>query len=102
MLPNPLLLRWYLSRALRLWVATRAMMSVAFLFAEEDPLHLPLRLSFALVVLSVGVCLLEVRVQHERTLFANLGIPLGMIALLSAPPAIVGETLMQLLARALP
>jgi hypothetical protein len=91
MLPNPLILRWYVARALRLWVATRAIASLALAFGQEDPLHVPVRLSIALVAMSVGVCLLEVRIQHERALFANLGIPLGTLAMISALPAVVGE-----------
>jgi hypothetical protein len=91
MRPNALVARAYLARGAWLWLATRLLVMLAFLWADLDPLQLSLGIALQVIVLSVVAGFLDVHRRRERALLGNLGIgsrPLGAMFL---APAVAGE-----------
>jgi len=92
MRPNRVIVRAYLGRGLRLWLAVRAVGTAVLLVGHVNPIHLPVASNIQLVAFTVGVCFLETYRLRERALLGNLGVRPGALAIIFALPAIVGET----------
>ena len=86
-----MLVRAYAARGARLWLATRAAVSVVFLFGQLNPLDFSISGSMHMVAIAVGVSFLETHGRRERALLANLGVRQQMLAVLFIVPALVGE-----------
>lgn len=101
MRPNRLVVRAYLSRGARLWLATRAMLAAVFLLAGSNPLRLSAAVVLEVILLSVVVSFLNTHRHRERALLGNLGVRPFMLAILFAGPALIGEAALWLGAAAL-
>ena len=71
MIANPVVVRAYLKRALGIWLAGRAILIVTFLFAGEDPFHLPFLAEVLLVATSVVLCFADIHRRRERALWGT-------------------------------
>lgn len=92
---NRLFLRLYLLRAAQLWVGTRALLTVIFLFARVDPLRLSAPAMLESILLSVAVNFVAVHRNRERVLLGNMGFGPLFLGALFAAPALVGELLIR-------
>jgi hypothetical protein len=101
MRPNPLIVRAYLSRGARLWLATRVMLSAVLLLAGTNPVRLSAAVAVAIVLLTVVVSLLDTHRRRERALLGNLGIRPLLLGALFAGPALIGEVALRLAGAAL-
>jgi len=101
MRPNPLLVRAYVGRGVRLWLATRALMTLALLWAEMNPLRVSAGGAAQIVALAVGLSFLEIHIRRERALLANLGARPVTLGALFAAPALIGEIVLGLGAAAI-
>ena len=88
---NPIVVRAYLMRAFRIWIATRLIVIATFLFAGEDPFHLPIIAEVLLVLISVGLCFADVHRRRERAFLGNMTLQTRELALLFLLPAMLGE-----------
>lgn len=93
---DPLIVRAYLARGTRLWVITRALLIVAFLFASADPFRLSAVELVGVITLSAALGFLETRRHRERALLGNLGVSPLLLGGLFAAPAFVGEVAIRL------
>ena len=91
MSPNRLVVRAYAIRGAKLWLATRAVVSIVFLFGQVNPLDFSVSGSVRMVAIAVCVSFLETHRRGERALLANLGIRPQMLAVLFVVPALIGE-----------
>lgn len=91
MLPNPLIVRAYLSRSARLWLVTRVLLSGVFLLAGINPFQLSGAVGVEVIVLSVALSFLESRRCREGLFLANLGIRPLILGALFTGPAVIGE-----------
>ena len=89
--PNRLVVRAYAARGARLWLATRAAVSIVFLFGRVNPLDFSVSGSMRMVAIAVGVSFLETHYRRERVLLANLGVRPQMLTVLFVAPALMGE-----------
>ena len=90
MLPHPLIVRTYIARGIRLWLAIRGIVTcIILLGASSQRLSLPAMIQ--LVGVSVALCFLETHRRRERALLGNLGVPPFTLAVLFALPAVLGE-----------
>ena len=101
MRPNSLIVRAYLSRGARLWLAIRVTLSGVLLLAGANPIQLSAAAVVEIVFLSVVVSLLETQRRRERALLANLGVRPLLLGALFAGPALIGEVALQLAGAAL-
>jgi hypothetical protein len=88
---NPLLVRAYLKRGFGIWLASRAIVIATFLFAGEDPFHLPFLAELLLVAISVVLCFADIHRRRERAFLGNLGVRARDLVVLFLGPAMVGE-----------
>jgi nitrate/nitrite transporter NarK len=96
-LPDPAFTRKFLILGGAAWILIRA----ALLFVESDaadvlgPPTLILELPASVVMVSIcgGLVVLNVFRLRERLLLANLGVSLGVVAVIGAIPALIAETL---------
>ena len=86
-----MVVRAYAARGAKLWLATRAAVSIVFLFGQVNPLDFSISGSMRMVVIAVGVSFLETHRRGERALLANLGVRPRMLAVLFVVPALIGE-----------
>jgi hypothetical protein len=98
MLPNRLLTSALLRRSTRLWMVVRAALSGLVFLAGTNPLRLPVATTVGVLVICVAVGYVELHINHERDLFANLGIKRRNLALLFLMPALAGEMLVRAVA----
>lgn len=91
MRPNPLVVRAYLARGAKLWVLTRALLIVAFLFANADPFRLSAVEFVGVITLSAALGFLETRRHRERALLGNLGVSPLVLGAMFTGPALAGE-----------
>jgi len=91
MRPNRLVVQAYLARGARLWLISRAMLSVVFLVAGTNPVRLNVGAVVEIILLSVGVSFLETKRRRERAFLSNLGVRPLTLGVLFAGPAIIGE-----------
>jgi hypothetical protein len=91
MRPDPLIVRAYLTRGVKVWVLTRALLIVAFLFSNADPFRLSAIEFIAVITLSAALGFLETRRHRERALLGNLGVSPLVLGALFSGPALVGE-----------
>src|SRR6185437_8055272 len=98
MRPNRVIVRAYLGRGLRLWLAVRAVGTAVLLLGHVNPIRLPVASNIQLVAFSVGVCFLETYRLRERALLGNLGVRPGALAVIFSLPAIVGEAAIRMAA----
>ena len=94
--PNQLVVRAYLFRGARFWLALRALLTGAFLLAGADPLRLPATAIIEIIAMNVALCFLDTRRLRERALLANMGIRALDLGVLFAGPALVGELVLRL------
>ena len=88
--------RAYLSRGAWRWAAARLVVAALLLLTRGDPIRLPLIVSAAIVV---SVCLfsyMDLKWRSETAFLHNLGISGAAIAVLSAMPAIAGESIIRI------
>ncbi len=97
-LPGRLLSLAMLRRGLRLWVLARLLMSALFLLSQTDPLRVPTITTVVFVVTCVMLGYIEVHLNHERDLLANLGIRRRALLPLFLVPAVLGELLIRVVA----
>ena len=91
MRPNPVIVRAYTLRGARLWLGTRAIVSLLIVSAGAHPLSQSAAAIFYVVLLSVAVCFIDTWRHDERALLGNLGVSAPVLACLYALPAILGE-----------
>jgi hypothetical protein len=91
MLPSRLVTQAYAARGTRLWIATRALISVVFFFAKINPFDMSAGSSIEIVLVSVALCFLDTRRRREDVLLGNLGVTRPVLGVLFAIPAILGE-----------
>ena len=91
MRPNALVARAYLVRGVWIWLTTRLLVMLAFLWADIDPLQLSLGIALQVIVLSVVVGFVDVSRRRERALLGNLGIGSRPLGAMFAGPAVAGE-----------
>ena len=100
-LPNPEFSRKFLVVGAAAWVLVRVAFALALAIADvpvPPPLILEPPASVAVVAICSGLVVLDVLRKRERILLANLGVPLGAVALIGAIPALLVETAITLLA----
>jgi hypothetical protein len=91
MRPDRLIVRAYVTRAVKLWLLSRILITVVFVFGSVDPLRLSVAAVLEVVLVVVAIGFLDIRRHHERALLDNLAVsPLTLVALF-AGPALVGE-----------
>lgn len=90
MLPHPLIVRAYVARGIRLWLAMRAIVTCLLLLGASSQ-RLSLSAMIQLVVVSVALCFLDTHRRRERALLGNLGVRPLTLAVLFALPAVLGE-----------
>ncbi|MGQ0539640.1 MAG: hypothetical protein ACT4R6_11870 [Gemmatimonadaceae bacterium] len=96
--PNPLIVRAYALRGLRLWVGTRVLVSLVLMWAETHPLRLSAGAIIQLILLSVTVCFVDTWRHRERALLGNLAVSPLVLAGLFSVPSILGETVLVVVA----
>lgn len=94
--PNPLVVRLYAQRGMRLWASTRALASLLIVLAEGHPLRTSPTVIVQLVLLSVAVCFVDTWRLRERALLGNLGVSPAVLAGLFGLAAMTGEGLLLL------
>lgn len=92
MRPNSLIVRSYLLRGARLWLATRILITGVLLLSGFHPFRLSFLAMGMVVVISALVCLVETYRHKERALLGNLGVGAFALVLMFVAPAILGET----------
>jgi len=90
-------LRAYLGRGARLWLAVRLLASGILLVAGLNPLRLAPAAVVEIVVFSVIACLVDTYWHHERAWLGNLGIRPLTLGSLFVFPALLGETILAIL-----
>ena len=101
MRPNPLIIRRYLTRSARFWLAVRAVSGVILAFAGSDPLRFSVGASINVFLLSIAVGFVEIGVRREWALLGNLGMSPLLIGCIFAVPAAIGEGVVRLFAAAM-
>jgi hypothetical protein len=91
MRPDRLILRAYLTRAVKLWLVSRILITVVFLFAGVDPLRLSVAAILEVVLVVVAIGFLDIRRHHESALLDNLAVSPRTLVALFAGPALAGE-----------
>ena len=100
MLPNRLLTTLMLRRGARLWMLARVAISGLIFLSGEDPFRLPVSTTVGVLVICVALGYVEMHLNHERDLVANLGIKRRTLAGVFLAPALVGELLVRVVASA--
>lgn len=78
----------------------RVALGVTLMLFSASPLRIPVSFSLMLVAAVVVLSYAELQRRHEGTLLHNLGMPVMLIVAISALPAIVAESAIDI-ARAL-
>lgn len=100
MLPNRLITTLMLRRGARLWMLARVAISGLIFLSGEDPFRLPVSTTVGVLVICVALGYVEMHLNHERDLVANLGIKRRTLAGVFLGPALVGELLLRVVASA--
>jgi hypothetical protein len=87
-----------LRRGFRLWVLARLLMSALFFLSQTDPLRLPTMTTVVFVLTCVMLGYVEVHLNHERDLLANLGLGRRVLMPYFLVPAVLGELLIRVVA----
>ena len=95
---HSLVVRAYVRRGARLWLASRALLAAVFLFGQADPIRTPTMGAALIILWVVGVSILETHRRGEFVLLGNLGIRPSAVAAMYAVPATVAEVALQCLA----
>lgn len=101
MRPNQLIVRTYLLRSARLWLAVRCASGLIMAFAGLDPLRFTIGASVVVVALSIAVGFVEISLRREWALLGNLSVSPFVLGCIFAGPGAVGEALLKWLAAAL-
>jgi hypothetical protein len=96
MRPHPELVRTYLARGAKLWLATRAMVSVVFLYGHANPVELTPMATGLMVLSAVFVSCADTHRHGERALLGNLGLETPLLVAIFAVPAVLGEIAIKL------
>jgi hypothetical protein len=94
MRPNPVIIRAYSLRGVRLWFGVRAIASLFIALAGGNALRLSPGEILNVVLLSVAVCFIDTWRNHERALLSNLAVTQLALVGLYALPAVLGELLL--------
>ena len=74
----------------------RAVLGVLLVFFSASPIRFPAAISFALVVAVFLISYADLQRRQERILLHNLGMPVMLILAISALPAIVAESAIEI------
>jgi len=100
MQPNPLIVRAFALRGTRLWLGTRALVSLFVALAGSHPLRLSAAAIIYVVLLSIAVCFIDTWWNRERALLGNLAVSPPLLAGLFAAPAVIGEVVLSMVGAA--
>ena len=85
-------------RSLIIWIGVRAAVTAGAAAAAGGLTQLSLRVAFLLVLFTVALTVFDTIRRKERFFLANLGIPIGTVALLAAGPPVSLEVLLVVIA----
>ncbi|HUQ47184.1 MAG TPA: hypothetical protein VM053_02945 [Gemmatimonadaceae bacterium] len=84
--------RAYLLRGAWLWLAVRIGLGALLMLFSASPVRLAASISFAVIAAVSMVSYVYLQRRHEVNLLHNLGMPVLVIVAISALPAIVAES----------
>ena len=96
MRPHPQLVRTYFARGAKLWLTTRAMVSIVLLYGHTNPVELTPAATVLMVLSGVFVSCADTYRHGERALLGNLGLRTPVLVGIFAVPAIAGEIAIKL------
>jgi hypothetical protein len=95
MRPNPLVVRTYVIRGIKVWIATRLALSAVFFFAAGlNPFGLSAGAVVGVIGLTVAMGYLETRFHREFVLLGNLGVSPLQLGVCFGAPALLGELML--------
>lgn len=98
MLPNPLIIRAYVTRGVQLWVGARILFGGVLALATMDPVHLTFSATMLMIGLSTALGIADIVRRHERAFLENLGVSRAALVACFAGPAMLGEIAISLTA----